>query len=88
VFTRVADRAQVAATVYAVLTKRWPGRFGNTELSDQLSLGGEGLGLDSIEIVEVLLDCEDRLGRSSDPDGLLENGDVSIGRMIDHLARA
>jgi acyl carrier protein len=88
VFTRVEDRALVAATVYAVLTRRWPGRFGDTELTDRVELGGDGLGLDSIEIVELLLDCEERLGGSSDPDGLLESGAISIGRLIDHLARA
>jgi acyl carrier protein len=87
-FTYVGDRAQVAETVYAVLAKRWPGRFGDTELSERSSLGGEGLGLDSIEMVELLLDCEERLGGSRDPDGLLENGEVTIGRLIDHLARA
>jgi hypothetical protein len=83
----VRDRAEVAATVYAVLTMRWPGRFGGMRLADQVSLGADGLGLDSIEIVELLLECEERVGGGSDADALLEGGAISIGRLIDHLAR-
>jgi acyl carrier protein len=84
---RVGDRAQIAAAVYGVLAMRWRGRFDRFELSEQVSLGSEGLGLDSIEIVELLLDCEEQVGRDVNPDALLETGPISIGRLIDHLAR-
>jgi acyl carrier protein len=84
----VSDRAHVAATVYGVLSARWSDRIGGVELTDRVSLGGEGLGLDSIEIVELLLDCEERIGTHTDPEDLLGEGTVSIGRLIDHLARA
>jgi acyl carrier protein len=83
----VADRSQVAATVYAILKTRWSGRFDLSQLADQVSLGSEGLGLDSIEIVELLLDCEEQLGGETDPNALLDSGTVSIGRLIDHLAQ-
>jgi acyl carrier protein len=84
----VADRAQVAEAAYAVLALRWPGRFGGIQLTDEVSLGGEGLGLDSIEIVELLLDCEERVGVGTEPDGLFEGGEINLGRLIDHLAQA
>jgi acyl carrier protein len=81
------DRAQTAAAVYSILTMRWPGRFDRVQLADQVSLGSDGLGLDSIEIVELLLDCEEEVGRDGDSDALLETGTISIGRLIDHLAQ-
>jgi acyl carrier protein len=66
---------------------RWPDRINGFPLADDVSLGGEGLGLDSIEIVELLLDCEERVGAANDPDALFEAGDINVGRLIDHLAR-
>ena len=87
-FAPVPDRAHTASTVYELLAMRWSGRFGPDQLQDDVSLGAEGLGLDSIEIVELVLDCEDRIGRSKDAEELLGTGPVSIGRLIDHFARS
>ena len=85
---RVASRTQVAATVYDSLNTLWPGRFDRGTLADDVSLGSDGIGLDSIEIVELLLECEDRLGNGSRAEELLEEaGPVRIGTLIDHLAR-
>jgi acyl carrier protein len=84
---RVGDREQIAAAVYTILDTRWSGRFDRSRLRDQVSLGSEGLGLDSIEIVELLLDCEEQVSGEVDPDALLETGEISIGRLIDHLAQ-
>jgi acyl carrier protein len=86
----VAERAPIAVAVYGILESRWPGRFASAQLQDHVSLGGDGLGLDSIEIVELLLDCEERLdgGARTDPDELFEEGPISIGRLIDHLTHA
>jgi hypothetical protein len=82
--------ANTSETVYEILATRWPGRFAPAELSDDASLGEGGLGLDSIEIVELLLDCEEIVGGLDDgrAEQLLEAGPVTIGRLIDHLARA
>jgi acyl carrier protein len=81
----VADRAQTAAAVYEIIGNGWPGRFSDEQLADHVSLGEDGLGLDSIEIVELLLACEEHVGGTS-TDELLGAGPVSIGRLIDHLA--
>jgi acyl carrier protein len=57
-----------------------------TELSDDTHLGSEGLGLDSIEIVEVLLACEDRYGAGAAE--LLEATPLTFGRVVAHFAAA
>ena len=82
----MADRTQTAAAVYDLLATRWPGRFGGAHLADRSSLGEDGLGLDSIEIVELLLECEERVPGAPSVEGLLDAGPIDIGRLIDHLA--
>jgi len=46
-------------------------------------LGAEGLGLDSIAIAEVLLDCEHRFGVSVI--SLLEGEPLTLARLVAHL---
>ena len=48
-----------ALAVRRVLRSRTPLAWRDRELSDDLGLGGEGLGLDSVSIVELVLDCEE-----------------------------
>ena len=57
------DPVQVAASIRGIIATSWPHRFPPGELRDDVSLGEGGLGLDSIEIVELLLACEDHCGR-------------------------
>jgi acyl carrier protein len=84
----VAPRTKVASTVYDALERLWPGRFEVTALSDGAELGSNGIGLDSIEIVELLLECDERLGNGVRAEELLEAGPITIGRLVDHLTRA
>lgn len=58
----------------------------HAELGDDTDLGSEGLGLDSVEIVEVLLGCEERYGGSVG--ALLEGAPITFGRLVDHFAGA
>ena len=74
--------------MYDVLATGWPGRFNGSRPAEDVSLGDRGLGFDSIEIVEFLLDCEERVGTGPSADALLEAGPISIGRVIDHFTRA
>jgi acyl carrier protein len=83
----MVDRAQIAAALYAELASRWPGRFDGVELADDVSLGSDGLGLDSIEIVELMLDLQDGLDGYGDPTALLDSDEISIGGLVDYLAR-
>jgi acyl carrier protein len=50
------------------------------DLPDDLRLGPGGLGLDSIAVVELLLDCERRFGIS--PMGLLDGAPLTVGRLV------
>ena len=53
-------------------------------LPSDVSLGAEGLGLDSIAIAEVLLDCEQRFGVSAI--SLLEGEPLTLTRLVAHLS--
>jgi acyl carrier protein len=55
-------------------------------LEDELRLGAGGLGLDSIAMVELLLDCEQRFGIHAAE--LLEGPPLTVGRLIGHLRAA
>jgi hypothetical protein len=74
------------AVVHEALDELWPGRFGAEALSGDVSLGHDGLGLDSIELVELVIECQERVGLpTSEAVGLLEAGPLTLGRLIDHL---
>jgi acyl carrier protein len=53
------------------------------ELVPDALLGAGGLGLDSIAIAEVLIDCEARFGVSVT--GLLEGEPLTLRRLVEHL---
>jgi acyl carrier protein len=85
----VSQRQQIEAAVYGILAARWPGRFRGDQLADEVSLGEGGLGLDSIEIVELLLECEERVGYvngNGSSQEVLDAGPITIGRLIDHVS--
>ncbi len=56
------------AAIRELIVRRWPHRFNQDGIGDSLSLGSDGLGLDSIEIVEVITACEELLGRPATED--------------------
>lgn len=66
--------------VYAILSPRNP----RIELAPGLPLGPEGLGLDSIALVDVLLECEQafRVELASE---LLAGEPLTIGLLVDAL---
>ena len=67
-----------------LLRSRAPLAPGRGELPDDLRLGPGGLGLDSISLVELLLECERRFGLR-DVAGLLEGPPLTVGLLISHL---
>ena len=83
------ERAKTVAAVRDSLASLWPGRFDERHLGEGVSLGESGLGLDSVEIVELVLESGERLGIPGyDADALLAADPVTIGLLIDHLAAA
>ena len=77
--------AQIEDAVLDLLRSRAP-LTGNGALPEDLRLGAGGLGLDSIAMVELLLDCERRFGVPAA--GLLEGAPLTVGRLIAHVRGA
>jgi acyl carrier protein len=73
----------VRNTVRARVPDAWYGR----DLPDDTAVGQAGLGLDSIAIVELLLDCEAALGVPF-PAAIFDSGPLTVRRLIDHARRA
>jgi acyl carrier protein len=57
------------------------------DLPDELRLGAGGLGLDSISLAELLLDCQRRFGIPR-PIELLEGPPLTLGRLVAHVRAA
>jgi acyl carrier protein len=80
-------RPETKTIVLEALATLWPARFARGGLREEAPLGEDGLGLDSIEIVELIVECEERIGqpgrRAQD---LLESGPMTLGQLIDELA--
>jgi acyl carrier protein len=78
--------SEATAAVCETIATIWPHRFGGTELRDELSLGEDGLGLDSVEVVELLMACEERFGREAGEE-LLATAPLTIERVARYFAR-
>jgi acyl carrier protein len=81
----MTDRAQTATAVSEVILTSWPQRFAVEQLNERIPLGEGGLGLDSIELAELILGCEERCGgRASE--ALFTAGSLTIGLLADHFS--
>ncbi len=72
----------LTATVRRIVAKHAPA----AALDDDVPLGGDGIGLDSIAIAEVLIDCESRFG--VEIADLLGGEPVTIRRIVERLGAA
>ena len=54
--------SETAGAVRGLLLRHLPSYWSAEELNDDLALMGPDLGLDSVEVVELLLDCEALFG--------------------------
>jgi len=77
--------ANIESIVQEIVRTRTSRVIGEDELRGEVSLGAEGLGLDSIAIAEVLLDCQQRFGVNVT--SLLETEPLTLRRLIAHLER-
>ncbi|HEX7679335.1 MAG TPA: phosphopantetheine-binding protein [Thermoanaerobaculia bacterium] len=71
---------EVIGGVHAILNARNQG----VELRSETRLGGGGLGLDSIALVEVLLQCEDRFGVEIAAQ-VLSQSPLTVGLLVQHI---
>jgi acyl carrier protein len=69
-----------ADLVRAVIVASWAGRFQLAELHDDAELGEAGLGLDSVEAVELLLACEAETGVTL-PESIFTGRALTIARL-------
>jgi acyl carrier protein len=75
----------VEGSIRDLLRARSPLARSLAELPDELLLGPGGLGLDSIALVELLLDCEQRFGVGGSA-GLLDGPPLTLGRLVAHIS--
>lgn len=66
--------------VYRILLSRVP----DATLAPDLPLGSDGIGLDSIALAEVLLECEDAFGVKLAAE-MLGTQNVTVGRLIEYV---
>jgi acyl carrier protein len=78
------DPVRTAEVIRTILLTTWPHRFTRSQLADDISLGNEGLGLESVEIVEVLLACEQQCGGRITPE-LFANLPLTVRSLADHF---
>ena len=73
----------IAAIVRDIVRARVSRIAAGEEIPDDITLGEDGLGLDSIAIAEVVLDCELRFGVGVA--ALLEGEPLTLTRLVTHL---
>jgi acyl carrier protein len=54
------------------------------ELRPDLPLGGGGLGLDSIALVEVLVECEEQFGVTIAAE-MLDQSSLTVGSLVERI---
>ena len=80
-------RQEVAATVSIseIIVGLWPSRFAPDALRGDVAVGEQGLGLDSLEVVELIFACEDRW-RKRASEALLTASPLTIERLADEFS--
>lgn len=76
----------VAVVLRRLVGERLPVSMRGQAVADDLPLGSRGAGLDSIGLVELLLDCEAALGLPF-PAEVFDNGPLTVARLITHAER-
>ena len=74
---------QVHHAITTILTARLPVACRGLASGLEQRLGPNGLGLDSVTIVEVLLECEEQFDMPF-PTSLFDAGPLTVGRLVDH----
>jgi acyl carrier protein len=81
------NRSEVASDVDRVIKSRLPLYMRGIEITEDMPLLGEGLGLDSVGLVELFLKLEEYFGIPF-PVELIEKEPLTVGVIIDHAFNA
>jgi acetyltransferase-like isoleucine patch superfamily enzyme/acyl carrier protein len=74
----------IRESLRGLLLSRWPGRFSIDQVADDVPFGDGGLGLDSVEVVEFVLECEERFGVRV-ANELVADGPPTIDRLAERI---
>ncbi len=77
---------RAAHLVTAIVAQRLPVALQAVASGRDQRLGANGLGLDSVTIVEILLECEQQFDMAF-PASLFDAGPLTVGRLIDHAVQ-
>ena len=80
-------RSEICKDVISIIRNRLPSSLNGVELTEDVSLFNEGLGLDSVAIVELFLILEEYFNVPFTVD-LIEEGPLTFGSIADHICRA
>jgi acyl carrier protein len=81
-----AGTFDVAERLRHLLRERAHRAWREQAIPDTLPLGADGLGLDSVAIVETLMECEVAFGVPF-PASLFDEGALTVGRLVEHAMR-
>lgn len=73
--------------IEALIRRHAPSFWRERALTPDLRLDDEGIGFDSVALLELLLACERELGLSLPPDFLLDDA-MTVGRLVEKLRGA
>jgi acyl carrier protein len=76
----------LAAVVRRTVRQHVPSAWQTRDVPDTTPLGRDGLGLDSVGIVELLLDCEQASGVSF-PMAAFGERPLTVGILVEHVQR-
>ena len=77
-------RAELLVT--AIVAERLPVALKPVASGRDQRLGADGLDLDSVTVVEILLECERQFDMAF-PASIFDAGPLTVGRLIDHAAQ-
>jgi acyl carrier protein len=76
-----------AERVLALVRRRLPPFWRDRPISLEMRLDDSGIGLDSVDLLELLVACEEELGRKLPPDLLLDD-EMTVGDLVARLEAA
>lgn len=82
--TKLSKRTEIITDVDRLIKGRLPSSLRGIELTEDLCLLDEGLGLDSVALIELFLVLEDYFNVPF-PVELIEKDPLTVGGIIDHI---